>query len=151
MEEPVTPVPQTVLVVDDEVEDRQLMRVTLREAGHTVLEASNFHSAMNKFAQYRDDISLLISDVSLPDINGCELAKTILQARPDMKVLLVSGQAGAEVCRFYGVTRLTLHLLEKPFKPIELLMRAYRVILSSEKMEVSSGGAANPTLKSMAG
>jgi len=147
----VTTDPQTVLVVDDEVEDRQLMRVTLRQAGHTVLEASSFHSALNKFAQHQDDISLLIADVSLPDVNGCELAKTILQSRPDMKVLLVSGQAGAEVCRFYGVTRLHLHLLEKPFKPIELLMRAYRVILSSEKMEVSSGGAANPTLKSMAG
>jgi len=141
---------QTVLVVDDEMEDRQLMRVTLRAAGHTVLEASNFHSAMNKFAQHKDEISLLIADISLPDVNGCELAKTILQSRPDMKVLLVSGQAGAEVCRFYGVTSFTLHLLEKPFKPIELLTRAYRVILSSERIEVSSGGAANPTLKSMA-
>ncbi len=151
MEEPVIPVPQTVLVVDDEVEDRQSMRATLRAAGHTVLEASNFHSAVNKFAQHRDDISLLIADVSLPDVNGCELARIILQARPDMKVLLVSGQAGAEICRFYGVTSFTLHLLEKPFKPIELLTRAYRVILSDERIEVSSGGVANPTLKSIAG
>src|SRR5260370_42268637 len=62
-----------------------------------------------------------------------------------MKVLLVSGQAGAEICRFYGVTSFTLHLLEKPFKPIELLTRAYRVILSDERIEVSTGGGSNPT------
>ena len=125
------------------------MRSTLQAAGHTVLEACTYHSGMNKFAQHSQQISVLISDVSLPDVNGCELAKSILHFRPDMKVLLVSGLAGAEVCRFYGVSHLPLHLLEKPFKPADLLVRLYRVIFSAEKFEVSSGGVANPTLKSM--
>ena len=125
------------------------MRATLQAAGHTVLEASSYHSAMNKFAQHVDEVSLLIADVSLPDVNACELAKSILHLKPDTKVLFVSGQAGAEICRFYGVPHLALHLLEKPFKPADLLMRLYRVILSAERFEVSSGGATNPTLKSM--
>jgi CheY-like chemotaxis protein len=140
---------QTILVVDDEMEDRQVMRATLQSVGHTVLEASSYHSAMNKFAQHLDTISMLIADVALPDVNGCELAKSVLHLKPDTKVLFVSGQAGAEVCRFYGVPNLALHLLQKPFKPADLLMRAYRIILSSDRFEVSSGGSANPTLKSI--
>jgi DNA-binding response OmpR family regulator len=140
---------QTILVVDDEPEDRQFMRTALRASGYQVLEASNYHSAANMFAQHQDEIDLLIADVSLPDSNGLELAKTILQSRPDVKVLLVSGHAGAEVCRFYGLSSLDLHFLEKPFTAADLLMRVYRLILSSERFAIPSGGPRKPTLESM--
>ena len=106
---------QTVLVVDDELEDRQSIRATLEALGDTVLEASNYCSAVKTFEENRDSIDLLISDISLPDENGCELAKSILKVRPDMKVLFISGNAGAVICRFYGMVNPGLHFLEKPF------------------------------------
>lgn len=130
---------QTILVVDDELEDRQFMRATLEAGGYRVLEASNYHSGVNTFAQHSHEIDLLITDVSLPETNGCELAKSILEIRPDLKVLLVSGHTGAEVCRFYGLTSLELHLLDKPFKPVDLLIRVYRVMLCCERFVISSG------------
>src|SRR5262250_1965805 len=114
-EETITSKPQTILIVDDEMEDRQLMKATLEATGYKVLDASNSHSAENIFAQHSQDIDLLIADVSLPDYNGCELAKSLLEVNPDLKVLLVSGHAGAEICRFYGLTSVELHFLEKPF------------------------------------
>jgi CheY-like chemotaxis protein len=130
---------QTILVVDDEAEDRQSIRATLEARGDTVLEAGNYCSAVNTFEQHRDEIDLLIADISLPDENGCELAKAILHERPDIKVLFISGHAGAEICRFYGLLNPDLHFLEKPFKPIDLLVRVWRVIFAPERFEFNRG------------
>ena len=127
---------QTILIVDDEAEDRQSIRTTLEGRGDTVLEASNYCSAVKTFEQHRDDINLLITDLSLPDRNGCELAQDIMQSRPDMKVLFISGHAGAELCRFYGLVNPDLHFLEKPFKPIDLLVRVWRVLFSSVRFDI---------------
>jgi CheY-like chemotaxis protein len=128
---------QTILVVDDEVEDRESMRATLEERGDTVLEASNYCSAVNMFQQHRDEIDLLIADISLPDENGCELAKSLLKLKPDIKVLFISGHAGAEICRFYGLVNPGLHFLEKPFKRMDLLVRVWRILCSSARFDLN--------------
>jgi CheY-like chemotaxis protein len=128
---------QTILVVDDEAEDRRSIRTALETRGDTVLEASNYCSAVKTFEQHRDEINLLIADLSLPDRNGCELAQNIMQSRPDMKVLFISGHAGAELCRFYGLVNPDLHFLEKPFKPIDLLVRVWRVLFSSVRFNIN--------------
>jgi two-component system cell cycle sensor histidine kinase/response regulator CckA len=141
---------KTILVVDDELEDRQQMRTSLEAASYRVLEASNYHSGVNIFAQHSHEIDLLIADISLPDTNGCELAKSILEIKPDLKVLLVSGHTGAEVCRFYGLTSLELHFLEKPFKPVDLLIRVYRVMLCAERFLISNGTAETRARESVA-
>jgi CheY-like chemotaxis protein len=132
---------QTVLVVDDELEDRQSIRSALEALGDRVLEASNYCTAVKTFEEHRDEIDLLIADISLPDENGCELAKNILKVRPDMKVLFISGYAGAVVCRFYGLVSPDLHFLEKPFKPIDLLVRVWRVLFSTERFEFNRGAS----------
>jgi DNA-binding response OmpR family regulator len=129
--------PQTILVVDDEVEDRDTIRAALEARGDKVLEASNYCSAVKTFEQHRDEIDLLITDVSLPDENGCELAKSILRSKPGVKILFISGHAGFEVCRFYGFVGPGLHFLEKPFKPIELLVRVWRILFSSDKFDLN--------------
>ena len=128
---------QTILVVDDEPEDRESIRAALEARGDRVLEACNYCSGVNSFEQHRDEINLLITDVSLPDRNGCELAKSILRSRPDVKVLFISGHAGAAVCRFYGFVNPNLHFLEKPFKPIELLVRVWRIFFSSDRFDLN--------------
>jgi CheY-like chemotaxis protein len=133
----VIPAKQTILVVDDEEEDRQSIRAALEARGDAVLEACNYCSAVKTFEQHRDEINLLITDLSLPDRNGCELAQSILQSRPDMKVLFISGHAGAALCRFYGLVNPDLHFLEKPFKPIDLLVRVWRVLFSTIRFNLN--------------
>jgi CheY-like chemotaxis protein len=132
---------QTILIVDDEAEDRHSIRTALEARGDTVLEASNYCSAVNAFELHRDEINLLITDLSLPDRNGCELARRIMQSRPDMKVLFISGPAGAEWCRFYGFVNPHLHFLEKPFKPIDLLVRVWRVLFSSVRFNLNKAAS----------
>src|SRR5690349_329338 len=110
----------TVLLVDDEQCDREIIQQTLQDGGYRVLEADNYQRAWAMFEANRDAVELLIADISLPDGNGCELALAIRNHKPDIRVLFVSGHVGAEVCRFYGLDVTDIHYLRKPFRPEEL-------------------------------
>jgi len=122
---------KTLLVVDDEESERSIARRILQSEGCTVLEADSYKNALTVFEQNRQGVDLLIADLSLPDGNGCELALTMQQENPDLRVLFVSGHVGAEVCRFYGLDVTDLHFLSKPFQPAELVNSVRRVFAAS--------------------
>lgn len=123
---------EIVLVVDDELSDREAMQKLLQEHGYTVLEARDYQEALTVFAECEREIDLLVTDISLPGNNGCELANAMLRLKPDLKVLFISGHAGAEICRFYGIPKSDLHFMRKPFKPADLLSRVRAVLSSTE-------------------
>jgi len=116
--------------VDDEAEDLATMSAALRALGFRVFESSNYDDAMGTFDLHRGDIDLLLSDISLPGKNGCELARALLDVKPDLKLLFVSGYTGAEVGRFYGLSIADVHFLRKPFNSAALVARV-RDVLSS--------------------
>src|SRR5882724_11429288 len=93
----------TILVVDDEQSDLELVAHVLRRAGHAVLVASDFFKAINIFRDHAERIDLLVADVAIPEQNGCELAQCLLEIKPDLAVLLISGSVGTEVCKHYGI------------------------------------------------
>ena len=124
-----------ILVVDDEGKDLRLMADALAEQGYSVLKATSYDSAMSVFEQQDAPITLLVSDISLPGKNGCELAKAILKRDPGIKVLFVSGHVGAEVCKFYGIPVSDLHFLRKPFEPAGLAVRVEEVLRSPETVQ----------------
>lgn len=124
--------PVTVLLVDDEADDRALVGQALRSSGYTVLEADNFQQCVEVFEEGRGAVQLLIADISLPDGNGCDLALLLWSRQPDLRVLFVSGHVGAEVCRFYGLEVTDSHFLRKPFKAKELVARVRQVLSDSE-------------------
>jgi DNA-binding NtrC family response regulator len=129
----------TVLVVDDEQIDLELMAHILQRKGHTVLEASNYFQATNIFRDRREPIDLLVTDVAMPDKTGCELAKYLLDIKPDLAVLFVSGFVGGEVCRQYGIQISALHFLSKPFLCDALAGRVDEILRSSQKSPFSVG------------
>jgi len=90
---------ETILLVDDESEVRDLARDWLVAAGYTVLEAGGGEEALRVAEAHRERIDLLLTDVMMPGVNGVELAGRLTGQRPDMKVLYMSGFAviGAEV------------------------------------------------------
>jgi DNA-binding response OmpR family regulator len=137
----------TVLLVDDEEDDRALVREALRSSGYTVLEANSFRTCVAVFERSlferslferslserkQGTIQLLIADVSLEDGNGCDLALALWKRKPDLRVLFVSGHVGAEVCRFYGLAVTDLHFLRKPFAARDLLARVQQVLSADE-------------------
>jgi PAS domain S-box-containing protein len=105
---------ETIVVVDDEPMVRMLMTDVLTEAGYSVLEASDGPSGL-KVLQSNAGVTLLITDVGLPgSMNGRQLADAARSARPDLKILFVTGYAESAVIG-EGQLGSGMSVLAKPF------------------------------------
>ena len=114
---------KTVLLVDDEDSARWFTRAALRPAQYILLEATSYDRAMSVYERHSGGIDLLLVDVSMPDKSGLELARALLALQPSLKVLYMSGRAGAAGCEFYGVPQSGRYFIQKPFRRAELLQR----------------------------
>jgi two-component system cell cycle sensor histidine kinase/response regulator CckA len=82
--------PTTVLVVDDEAAIRQIERRTLESYGYSVTEAGSGAEAI-ELLSHGTPLDLLIADLDMPELTGDEMVRRIRAARPDLKVLYVTG------------------------------------------------------------
>ena len=82
---------ETILVVEDEGEIRDLVTQYLERNGYTVLQATNGQEAQNVAQSYKGQIHLLVTDVVMPRMSGYELAQVFKKLRPTTKVLFTSG------------------------------------------------------------
>ena len=117
---------ETVLLVEDEDAVRVLAREVLRRHGYVVLEARHGLDAVRVAEQHQDAIHLMITDVVMPHMSGRDLAIRLTAARPDMKVLFISGYTDHAVVH-RDLTPGTA-FLQKPFTP-EHFARAVRSVL----------------------
>lgn len=107
----------TVLVVEDDADILRLVQIILEEAGFEVLAANSAAQAIGIETGFSRTIHLLLSDIMMPDMCGPDLAKTLKQRRPEMRVMLMSGYAnGAMLVLNHG-----WHFIQKPFLPAALL------------------------------
>jgi signal transduction histidine kinase len=111
---------RTLLVVEDEGAVRELVRTALTRAGYRVLAARDGEEALTRAAAHAGRIDLLLTDVVMPGLNGRELALRFRQARPDARVLFMSGFASDVIAADGGLLG-DSELLMKPFTPDELL------------------------------
>ena len=82
---------ETLLVVEDEASVLKLTARILRELGYHVLSAQTPTEALQTSKEYPADINLAVTDVVMPEMNGRELSDRLLQLRPRLKMLYVSG------------------------------------------------------------
>jgi CheY-like chemotaxis protein len=126
---PVTPEGsgETVLLVEDDESVRLLVRELLIELGYRPIEASEGQAASEILAS-GETISMMISDVGLPGINGRQLAEIARASRPDLPILFVTGYAENAALRsqFLGTN---MDMITKPFE-LEALARKIRAVLS---------------------
>ena len=116
----------TILVVEDDPSILKMVKLILEEAGLGVLSASSAHQARLIAESFPHSIHLLLSDVMMPDVSGPELANTLKQNRPEMRVMLMSGFAdGAMLVLNHG-----WHFVAKPFLATALLARVNDVLHS---------------------
>jgi len=118
---------ETVLVAEDEDGVRELLRKTLTEYGYTVLTARHGRDALLLATEQGDRLDLLVTDIVMPEMSGRELAETLLDRRPDLKVLYISGYTDDEVLQ-RGVRGREVGLLRKPFATEELARRVRTVL-----------------------
>ncbi len=82
----------TILVVEDEEMLREFVGDALGVLGYRVLTATNGRDALEVWADHRDEIDLLLTDVVMPEsISGRQLAHTLIMEKPDLKVIFTSG------------------------------------------------------------
>jgi PAS domain S-box-containing protein len=115
---------ETVLLVEDAAALRTLYRKILEDNGYTILEAGDGERAIQVAERYAGNIALLLSDVSLPKMKGPALARILLQQRPTMKVLFMSGHGDEVVSGSNAGTC----FLQKPFDVNELFRRMREIL-----------------------
>jgi two-component system cell cycle sensor histidine kinase/response regulator CckA len=104
----------TILLVDDEDGVRVALRRLLVAQGHTVLEASHGAEAIAVVRMRRGNLDLVLSDVVMPEMNGTELAGTLLRDYPGLPVILMSAYAPAGLTEV-GPDSHKVPVLQKPF------------------------------------
>jgi PAS domain S-box-containing protein len=104
---------QTVLVVDDEAELRELARRLLQRQGYTVLVAANAAEALQLFEEH-PSIDVLLTDVIMPGASGPELTRELIEQRPALRVIYMSGYTEEGIVD-HGVLEPGIAFLHKPF------------------------------------
>ena len=118
---------ETVLVVEDEDGLRGLVERMLRNAGYTVLVAENGAEALALFDQLDGKVDLLVTDVVMPQMSGCELAERLVRGKPTLKVLYMSGYTD-EIIDRHGVLKDGLRLIGKPFTAADMSRKVRKVL-----------------------
>lgn len=119
---------ETILVVEDNAEVRNLACRVLREHGYVVLQASSAGDALLVHERYQQPIHLLLTDVIMPIMSGPELAQRLMATRPNLTVLYMSGYNSDHHIVQEGVLEPGLAFIQKPFTPAELLSGVRRVL-----------------------
>jgi len=131
----------TVLLVDDDSSVLALVHRMLEQLGFVVLVASDGEAALGICRQYRHPIALLLTDMEMSGMSGFELAESVLQLRPQMAILFMSGTTPTS-CRREGTIRNHAHLV-KPFNAVTLMgalkqaVRSLAVDVSTDPIEAS--------------
>lgn len=110
-----------ILLLEDEANERRVMRLTLERRGHVVIEAEDATAATAICESGATPIDLLICDIGLPDFHGKDFIGWFAEARPGVPVIAVTGEPMAQIeepiaAAWYGAGR----VVAKPFSASDL-------------------------------
>jgi two-component system cell cycle sensor histidine kinase/response regulator CckA len=130
---------ETILLVEDEEQVRKIAQNILRRQGYRVIAAPHGEEALRLSAEHQGPIALLLTDVVMPKMSGPELAKRLMAARPETKVLCMSGYTDDSIVR-HGVLESGVAFIQKPFTPSSLATKIREVLdqLNSSKIKLES-------------
>jgi len=117
---------ETVLVVEDAEGLRKLTRRLLERQGYTVLVAGNADEALGLF-EANASIAVLVTDVVMPGGSGPDLARQLIERRPALKVVYMSGYTEDTIVQ-HGIVKAGIAFVHKPFTS-ETLGRNIRDVL----------------------
>lgn len=113
-----------MLVAEDEVLVRNLINLVLVRAGYSVLIAGDGEEALELSRRYSGEIHLLLSDVTMPRMDGFALAATLREERPQTRALLISGKMSSEIRQGNP----DFDFLRKPFLPDQLKNKIQEIL-----------------------
>ena len=120
---------RTILVVEDEETLRRAVSIGLRKLGFSAIEASDGSVALDLLRAHKNEIDVLLLDVTLPGASSREVFEEALRIRPNLKVIITSAYDEEMVDAYYSGLRVT-HFIRKPFR-LDDLVRLFEVALSA--------------------
>lgn len=118
---------ETIFIAEDEQNVRDLTQTILSAKGYQVYCGTNGEDALKIISHNNLSVDLLLTDIIMPNINGKELAETLLKRQPEMKVLFMSGYSDDTLSR-YDISQKGTDFIRKPFKA-DILTRKVRDLL----------------------
>ncbi len=118
---------ETILVVEDEDEVREMTARILEEYGYSTIKAGSGKEALKACKRMKDEIDMLLTDVVMPEMSGGEVAEAICRIFPNVKVLFMSGYAENAIVH-HGELKPGTPYINKPFGTVELARKVRRVL-----------------------
>lgn len=126
----------TVLVVEDEPSVRAIARLVLERGGFHVHTAADGQAGVEMFAQYRQEINVIVLDLTMPRMDGLEVLRRVRRLDPSVPILLMSGYTETDVSSRSGGNAAN-GFIHKPFQPDDLLERVCRLALPATRAKNS--------------
>jgi len=118
---------ETILLVEDDPNVREMVEEVLKEYGYNVIVAVDGEEGLERFKMFSPSISLVMSDSVMPKMSGKELHEKVLQEKPKTKFLFVSGYTRDAVHHNF-VLDVGIDFLQKPFGPDELASKVREIL-----------------------
>jgi DNA-binding response OmpR family regulator len=124
----------TILLVEDEQQIRDLLRMTFEQAGYPLLIATDGPQALQIARTFAGRIDLLVSNVQMPGMTGPDLARELRRSRPGLRILLISGYSQGVLMLDQG-----WNFLNKPFRPSAILAKVKDVLSKPPATDTHEG------------
>ncbi|MGB3211404.1 MAG: PAS domain S-box protein [Desulforhopalus sp.] len=118
---------ELILLVEDEAVILNVGKEMLEQLGYIVLAAGSPIEAIEIARNHSDAIQLLVTDVIMPEMNGRDLARILVDVIPGLQCLFTSGYT-ANVIAHHGVLNRGIHFLQKPFSSNDLALAVRRIL-----------------------
>ncbi len=110
---------ETILIVDDDKEIRDLIHIYLQNEGYNTIRAANGMEALS--LMQRHEVDLIILDIMMPGMDGIQTCIKIREVK-DMPIIMLSAKS-EDIDKILGLTTGADDYISKPFNPLELLAR----------------------------
>ena len=125
---------ELILIADDEAAVRQITRLTLETHGYRVLEAQDGAEGVAVYAQHRDEVQLVISDMDMPIMNGAAMIRSLERINPRLKVIKTSGLTGGNKTPDSPAPAIAFEVpLPKPYTAEQLLRTVHAVLHGGDR------------------
>jgi CheY-like chemotaxis protein len=123
-----------VLIIEDEVELREMIKTSLIRRKYTVMEAGNGKDALSRFKPSMTD--LVVTDLIMPEEDGLKVIMKLKEIKPSLKIIAISGGGKAGPGGYLNLAKaLGAHaVLSKPFSINELISKIEELLISEQQI-----------------
>lgn len=129
---------ETILIVDDEKNVREISKATLEDHGYVVIMANDGVEALDAFRENNGKISVVVTDMMMPRMDGAAMIRELKRLKPGIKVIATSGLTALTDAGSEASIKEARAFIPKPYTTESLLRTLRQVILENESSEIQS-------------